>query len=309
MYPMGNTGEESDEDMPFMGESARDISREVPANVQGYYFIIAPAIKANTVPAYSIIFRKQAQSEFSRPIETDIANEYYITMNILTDGFQSVVIQQQSTQYIDPEEQAHSEDDESSQFKQSKRYKKGVMQFIQNFKPPSKKGRGDDSSSIGTGVSLDTQEEDIDESSMRRRIKKPTRQVRKINTSSLAAASLGAPSAEASEIGSSVGVVQTPAEKKQKRPPRMKGKGPSINISSLVFPSEEEGEGERGSAAAAPTTAVSVEPSKKPRVKKLNIAPLKLTQLPRLPKGQQLLGDEVGLSDIREVSDEERDES
>jgi len=95
----------------------------------------------------------------------------------------------------------------------------------------------------------------------------------------------------------------------------MKGKGPSINISSLVFPSEEEGEGEgeRGSAAAAtataPTTAVSVEPSKKPRVKKLNIAPLKLTQLPRLPKGQQLLGDEVGLSDIREVSDEERDES
>jgi hypothetical protein len=301
--------------MPFMGESARDISREVLANVQGYYFIIAPAIKANTVPAYSIIFRKQAQSEFSRPKETDTANEYYITMNILTDGFQSVVIQQQSTQYIDPEEQAHSEDDESSQFKQSKRYKKGVMQFIQNFKPPSKKGRGDDSSSIGTGVSLDTQEEDIDESSMRRRIKKPTRQVGKINTSSLAAASLGAPSAEASEIGSSVGVgvVQTTAEKKQKRPPRMKGKGPSINISSLVFPSEEEregeGEGERGSAATAPTTAVSVEPSKKPRVKKLNIAPLKLSQLPRLPKGQQLLGDEVGLSDIREVSDEERDES
>ena len=320
MYPMGNRGEESDEDMPFMGESARDIIREVPANVQGYYFIIAPAIKANTVPAYSIIFRKQAQSEFSRAVETDTANEYYITMNILTDGFQSVVIQQQSTQYIDPEEPAHSEDDESSQLKQSKRYKKGVMQFIQNFKPPSKKGRGDDSSSIGTGVSLDTQDEDIDESFMGRKTKKPTKQVRKINTSSLAAASLGAPPAEASEIGSSVGVglgvgvVQTSTEKKQKRPPRMKGKGPSINISSLVFPSEEEGEGEQGSAAPAPTRAVSVEPSKKPRVKKLNIAPLniaplKLTQLPRLQKGQQPVGDDVGLSDIKEVSDEERDES
>ena len=82
---------------------------------------------------------------------------------------------------------------------------------------------------------------------------------------------------------------------------------PYVKISTT----QEEGEGERGSAATAtaPTTAVSVEPSKKPRVKKLNIAPLKLTQLPRLPKGQQLLGDEVGLSDIREVSDEERDES
>jgi hypothetical protein len=55
-------------------------------------------------------------------------------LNILTHGFQSIVIQQQSTQYVNPDEPAHSEDDESAQMKESVRYKNGIMQFIENFK-------------------------------------------------------------------------------------------------------------------------------------------------------------------------------
>ena len=294
---------DSDEDMPFMGESAYDFARKKPSNVQGYYFIIAPAIKANIVPAYSIIFRKQPESERSETSElreTETANQYYISTNVLTHGFQSVVIQQQSTQYIDPEGPAHSEDDESSQMKESVRYKKSVMQFIHNFKPPSKKGRGDDSSSVGTSISLDTQDEDIGDmtSVVGKRMKKPTKQLRKINVS-------GVPSTEVSGIESSAA-----AEKRQKGRPRIKGKGIGINVSSLVLsPPEQE-------SAALPTSA-SVELSKKPKLKKINIESSKLPlfgvnvppqpQQPQpvaLPKKKLLLSDDPGLSDIIEDPDE-----
>ena len=329
----GKKPADSDEELPLMGESAYDVARNKPSNVQGYYFIIAPAIKPNVVPAYSIIFRKKSgrfeseRSETSETSETselrepETANEYYISMNVLTQGFQSVVIQQQSTQYIDPEGPAHSEDDESSQMKESVRYKKSVMQFIHNFKQPSKKGRGDDSSSVGTGISLDTQDEDIADMTLTsvvgKRMKKPTKQMRKINVS-------GPLSAEASGIESSAAAV---AEKKQKGRPRIKGKGIGINVSSLnISPPEQEQE-----SAALPTSAL-VEPAKKPsKLKKLNINPSnlplfgvndppqeqlqpsqpsqpslpKLKRLPQIPQIQQLIDEERGLSDIVEASDEE----
>ena len=307
-FSLSKNPEDSSEELPFMGESAYDVDRKKPSNVQGYYFIIAPAIKANVVPAYSIIFRKEPESERSERSErselreTDTANQYYISMNVLTHGFQSVVIQQQSTQYIDPEGSAHSEDDESSQMKESVRYKKSVMQFIHNFKPPSKKGRGDDSSSVGTGISLDTQDEDIADMTLTsvvgKRMKKPTKQMRKINVS-------GPLSAEASGIEPSAAAV---AEKKQKRRPRIKGKGLSINTSSLVLsPPEQE-------SAALPMSAL-VEPAKKPsKLKKLNINPSNLPlfgvnvppqpQPVPPPKRKQLLSDDPGLSDIIEDPEE-----
>ena len=184
--------------------------------------------------------------------------------------------------------------------KESVRYKKSVMQFIHNFKPPSKKGRGDDSSSVGTGISLDTQDEDIGDmtSVVAKRMKKPTKQMRKINVS-------GASSTEVSRIEPSAAAV---AEKRQKGRPRIKGKGLSINTSSLVLsPPEKEEE-----SAALPTSA-SVEPTKKPsKLKKLNINPSKLPlfgvnvppqpqpQPVPLPKRKQLLSDDPGLSDIIE---------
>ena len=229
----GKEKEDSDEDLPFMGESARHITREKLANVQGYYFIIAPAIKSNVVPSYSIIFRKGPESETSEltglnSITSD--NEYYMSLNILTHGFQSTVIQQQSTQYINPDEPPHSEDDESSQMKESIRYKNSIMQFIQDFKPPSKKGKSDDSSSVGTGVSLDTQEEDLGELlGKKTRVHKKPRKM--INTSSLMFKSLADPVVvEASE----------PVPSQQKRKPRVKGKGININTSSLFLPPKEE---------------------------------------------------------------------
>ena len=295
---MGKKPADSDEDLPFMGESAYDDARNKPSNVQGYYFIIAPAIKPNVVPAYSIIFRKESKrfesersetGETSELRETETANEYYISMNILTQGFQSIVIQQQSTQYIDPEGPAHSEDDESSQMKESVRYKKSVMQFIHNFKPPSKKGRGDDSSSVGTGMSsLDTQEEDIGDMTLTsvvgKRTKKPVKKFPKINVS-------GAVSTEASGIEPSAAVKKT-----QKGRPRIKGKGIGINVSSLNLSPEEKEPG------AVTTSSALVEPAKNPKLKKLsklsklNINPLKL---PLFGVGEP--GGEPELSDIPEV--------
>jgi len=289
---MGKKPADSDEDLPLMGESAYDVARNKPSNVQGYYFIIAPAIKPNVVPAYSIIFRKESRRFESEPSETsepETANEYYISMNVLTQGFQSVVIQQQSTQYIDPEGPAHSEDDESSQMKESVRYKKSVMQFIHNFKPPSKKGRGDDSSSVGTGMSSsDIQEEDFGDmtlsSAVGKRTKNPVKKIPKINIS-------GALSTEASEIEPSVVV-----EKKQKGRPRIKGKGIGINVSSLHLSPEEKEPG------AVTTSSVSVEPAKKTKLKKLNKLNINPLKLPVFGVGEQ--DDEPELSDIPEVSED-----
>jgi hypothetical protein len=185
--------------------------------------------------------------------------------------------------------------------KESVRYKKSIMQFIQNFKPPSKKGRTDDSSSVGTGISFDTQEEEVGEvgevenignignigrmiSLVGKKKRKPVKQMPKINTSSLMLPDLGA----SSEVQPS-----ETTEKSQKRLPRKKGKGIGINVSSLVLSPEEKEPG------AVTTSSVSVEPAKKPKLKKLNIAPVKLPVY-----GISELSEEPELSDIPEVSED-----
>jgi hypothetical protein len=277
--------EDSDEDLLFMGESARPTIRKKLANVQGYYFIIAPAIKSNVVPSYSIIFRKGPESEMTGLTTLTSDNEYYMSLNILTHGFQSTVIQQQSTQYINPDEPPHSEDDESSQMKESIRYKNSIMQFIQDFKPPSKKGKSDDSSSVGTGVSLDTQEEDLGELlGKKTRVHKKPRKM--INTSSLIFKSLADPVVvEASEPSEP----SEPGPSQQKRKPRVKGKGININTSSLLLPPKEE-------------QSVSVEPVKKTKAKKISIDTSKLPLFGAkvLPPQQQNIDEITGLSDIQE---------
>jgi hypothetical protein len=175
--------------------------------------------------------------------------------------------------------------------KESVRYKKSVTQFIHNFKPPSKKGRGDDSSSVGTGMSsLDTQEEDIGDMTLTsvvgKRTKKPVKKFPKINVS-------GALSTEASGIEPSAAVQKT-----QKGRPRIKGKGIGINVSSLNLSPEEKEPG------AVTTSSALVEPAKNPKLKKLsklsklNINPLKL---PLFGVGEP--GGEPELSDIAEVSE------
>jgi len=293
----GKKSEDSDEELPVMGQSAYDVAVDIEksSNVQGYYFIVAPSIKANVVPAYSIIFRKESKrfeserSETSETSEPTTANEYYIPMNILTHSFQSTVIQQQSTQYIDPEGPAHSEDDESSQMKESVRYKKSIMQFIQNFKPPSKKGRMDDSSSVGTGISFDTQEEeDIVDMSLTsvvgKKMKKPVKKIPKINISA-------ALSTEASGIEPSAAVQKT-----QKRLPRKKGKGLAINVSSLNLSPEEQEPG------AVTTSSALVEPTKKPKLKKLSKLNITPSKLPLFGVGEP--EEEPELSDIPEVSED-----
>ena len=292
----GKEKEDSDEDLPFMGESARHITREKLANVQGYYFIIAPAIKSNVVPSYSIIFRKGPESEMTGLTTLTSDNEYYMSLNILTHGFQSTVIQQQSTQYINPDEPPHSEDDESSQMKESIRYKNSIMQFIQDFKPPSKKGKSDDSSSVGTGVSLDTQEEDLGELlGKKTRVHKKPRKT--INIPSLMFKSLADPAVvDTSKLG--------PSE--QKRKPRVKGKGININTSSLFLPPKEE-----QSVSVEPVEPV--EPVKKTKAKtkakkiSIDASKLPLFGAKVLPQQQQQenIDESTGLSDIQEEQGEQ----
>ena len=290
--------EDIDIDLPFMGESARPITSEKLPNVQGYYFIISPAIKSNVVPSYSIIFRKEKVSETSGITSTISGNEYYMSLNILTHGFQSIVIQQQSTQYINHDEPAHSEDDESAQMKESIRYKNSIMQFIQNFKPPSKKGKGDDSSSVGTGVSLDIQEEleDI----LSKKLKKSRKPRQTINMSSLMlkpSKALAVPQGEASEQEQEQGAV---VETKPKRKPRVKGtgRGITINTSGLTLPERKEEQ--------SMPVSVSLEPVKKPKSKKLTIdtSNLPLFGSKVLPPQQRpIIEEDTGLSDIPEASE------
>ena len=318
---LGKGKEDSDEDLPFLGESARPIASKKSPNVQGYYFIIAPAIKPNVIPAYSIIFRKQPGSESSELTTETRDNEYYISLNILTHGFQSIVIQQQSTQYVNPDEPAHSEDDESAQMKESIRYKNGIMQFIENFKPPSKKGKGDDSSSVGTAVSLGAlEEEELGElgEPFGKKSKKPRKPRPTINMSSLRSnpsKALAVPSIEASEL--ELGApVEAEAEAKQKpKPmpmpkPRVKGtgKGITINTSGLALPERKE---EQPVPMAMPIS-VSVEPVKKPKAKKVTINTSKLPVFgakalaPPPPQQRPNIEEEedTGLSDIQEASEE-----
>jgi hypothetical protein len=306
--------DDSGESLPFMGESARPITSEKSPNVQGYYFIIAPAIKPNTIPSYSIIFKKEKVSETSELTSSIDDNKYYISLNILTHGFQSIVIQQQSTQYINPDEPAHSEDDESVQMKESIRYKNSIIQFIQNFKPPSKKGKGDDSSSVGTGVSLDTQEElDLGElgEPFGKKSKKPRKSRQTINMSSLMfnpSKALTVPSIEASELELEPGaLVKGEKATKIKQKPRVKGtgKGITINTSGLTLPARKEEQ--------PLPVSVSVEPVKKNKAKKITIDTSNLPLFgakvlppqppPPPPPQQQDIEEDSGLSDILEASE------
>jgi hypothetical protein len=289
--PVSKEKEDSDEDLPFMGQEARPVVvHETSPNVQGYYFLIAPAIKPNIVPSYSIIFRKQLEPEASEPADAASDNEYYIPLNILTHSFQSIVIHQQSTQYVNPDEVLHSEDDESVQMKESIRYKNSIIQFVQNFKPPSKKGKSDDSSSVGTAQSLELQEDqELGELRVKqqRKHKKP---LQKINVSSSLFKSLG-DSAEAVAAASHVeGIASSEsikakekAKAKAKRLPSLKGKKPTINTSLLVLPPSD----------------VSAKPVKKSK-KKINI---NFSELPLL-KEKKDSDEEANLTDIAEEVEE-----
>ena len=267
----GEEKEKEDEDLPFMGEAARPIVEEQNPNDQGYYFIVSPAVKTNSVPSYSIIFKKTnifGEEETSGEIE----KEYYIPLSILSQPMQADVIFQHSKQYINPDEPAHSEDDESPRMKESTRYKDTIIQFIQNFKPPSKKGKGDDSSSVGTRESresLDMQEQDLGAdlsasaaiSALAEKRKKTKKTMPRINVGFAASASSLAPSPSSvvgkkakglsinlSSLKPSADIAVSESQPNPKAPPRRKKtSGLSINLSSLkppIAPSKAEAEAE-----------------------------------------------------------------
>jgi hypothetical protein len=243
--------EKEKESLPFMGEAARPVSEERNPNQQGYYFIVSPAVKTNTVPSYSIIFKKanileEEEEEKEKEKEKENEKEFYIPLSILSQPMQASVIFQHSKQYINPDEPAHSEDDESPRMKESTRYKDTIIQFIQNFKPPSKRGRGDDSSSIGT---RDSQEQELGEelsasaaiSALAEKRKKSKKPAPRINVGVASSASALA-SAPAPVVGK-------------------KAKGLSINLSSLKPPAD----------IAASASSVSKAPLRRKKASGLSI--------------------------------------
>jgi hypothetical protein len=156
--------------------------------------------------------------------------------------------------------------------KESKRYKNSIIQFIQNFKPPSKKGKSDDSSSVGTGVSLDTQDEyDVSEI-IGKRIKKTRKPRQKINISSLLSKSSNAPVVvENPESNISPPIV----ESEQQNPiPTVKAKNIKINI--------------------PPSFATSLKAKPKPKSKS------KVMSNVELPNSDE----DINLSDIPEASED-----
>jgi hypothetical protein len=197
--------------------------------------------------------------------------------------------------------------------KESIRYKNGIMQFIENFKPPSKKGKGDDSSSVGTAVSLGAlEEEELGEigEPFGKKSKKPRKPRPTINMSSLMfnpSKVLAVPSIEASELEPGA-LVEAEAEAKQKpKPkPRLKGTGKGITINTsglgLALPERKEEQ--------PMPMPVSTEPAKKTKAKKVTINTSKLPVFGAkalLPPQQRPNSEEeqdTGLSDIQEASEE-----
>jgi hypothetical protein len=290
--PVSKEKEGSDEDLPYMGEEARPIVRKLSPNVQGYYFIIAPAIKPNTVPSYSIIYRKQLEGNVSELTDLATDNEYYIPLNILTQSFQSVVIHQQSTLFVNPDEVLHSEDDESAQMKESIRYKNSIIQFVQNFKPPSKKGKSDDSSSVGTAQSLELQDEQDLGQLLDKKKRKHKNPSQKINISSPLLTSLGKSMEPASQVESDVlesDKLNVKAKTKAKATSVVKGKKPTINVSSIVIPPSDS------SNVSMEPSAASSKPVKKTK-KKINID----TSTFRLLENKKDSSEEARLTDIPE---------
>jgi hypothetical protein len=288
--PASKQKEGSDEDLPFMGEEARPIVREESSNVQGYYFIIAPAIKPNTVPSYSVIYRKQLERDVSELTDVESGNEYYIPLNILTQSFQSVVIHQHSTMFVNPDEVLHSEDDESVQMKESIRYKSSIIQFVQNFKPPSKKGKSDDSSSVGTAQSLELQEEQDLGDSLGKKKRKNKTPLQKINTSSLMFKSLGASVEPVSKVDTLPLASSELVKTKVKRNPSVKGKKLSINTSTLLLPPSSDQSDVSVQLPAIPTKQV------KKSNKKISID---VSKLPLFEEKKDS-NEEARLSDIQE---------
>jgi len=265
---------------------------EESANIQGYYFIIPSAIKPNAIPSYSIIFKKNTgEDSQSGPAEMSSSggNNYYISLNILTQKIQSVIIEGQSKQYIDPDEPAHSEDDESSQMKKSIRYKSIISQFIQTFIPPLKMGKGDDMLSVGTT------ESPVDESLVdlsKQKSTKKTKPRSRIGISSQQLKTILQPES---------GALENPQEQQ----PKPKGKGKkSINVSSFSFGPPAGDAASAAAAPAAPAELSSVKPKKSstPKAKKIDLSSFKLPTFgAKAADAPSQMQQDKELSDIEEI--------
>jgi hypothetical protein len=119
-------------------------------NLQSYYFIIVPAINQNIAPSYSLV-RKGI-------------DEYCLPLSDLRTKIQESVIQEQSKEYSSFEDQFSERRDVFAQegvgmgAEISIGYVAHILKFIRSFKPPStKRMKSDETSSMGTGASFDSQ--------------------------------------------------------------------------------------------------------------------------------------------------------
>jgi hypothetical protein len=119
-------------------------------NLQSYYFIIVPAINQNVAPSYSLVRKGM--------------DEYCLPLSDLKTKIQESVIQEQSKEYSSFEDQfserrdLFAEEELGMSAEISIGYVAHILKFIRSFKPPStKRMKSDETSSMGTGASFDSQ--------------------------------------------------------------------------------------------------------------------------------------------------------
>ena len=141
-----------------LGVGVGDVSdeeSEESKNVQSYYFIIVPAINQNVAPSYSLV-RKGV-------------GEYCLSLSDLKTKVQENVIQEQSKEYSSFEDQFSERRDVFAEervgmgmgayVETSIGYVAHILKFIRSFKPPStKRMKSDETSSMGTGASFESQQ-------------------------------------------------------------------------------------------------------------------------------------------------------
>jgi len=148
---------EDEEEEYGEGAVAGEAQPQPQDDAQKYYFIIAPSIRQNITPTYSLVRKGD--------------NNYFLSLSDLKPSYQSKIIEEMSQTYSSTRDDAAFNDDAGIVLDEgeapvdsvsSRRtgFKKNIMNFVINFLPPTllQKRKNEDASSItGSSVIGDSQ--------------------------------------------------------------------------------------------------------------------------------------------------------
>ena len=149
--------DEDEEEEYGEGAAAGEARSQPPEDAQKYYFIIAPSIRQNTTPIYSLVRKGD--------------NNYFLSLSDLKPSYQTKIIEEMSQTYSTTRDDAAFNDDAGIVLDEGEApvdsvsssrtgFKKSIMNFVTNFLPPTllQKRKNEDASSItGSSVIGDSQ--------------------------------------------------------------------------------------------------------------------------------------------------------